>query len=299
MSQDRMPLVSVIIPTHDRPVRLRRAIQSAIEQTYTNLEIIVIDDASESSPQNVISELDDRRISLLQLETNSGASAARNAGIARATGEYLAFLDDDDRWAPAKIQKQLALFQTSGPEVGMVYCWMEFVDGSGRQVGARRSELHGKVFDQVLGSQRLGGCPTLMVRASAAKQIGGFDESLRRGNDGDFIRRMCRDFEVDYVPEDLVTAEIDDGPRISMMTRAGISLELKAFEIWFHKFAVELEHNKKARAELLRSRARGEARLGQRRSALGSLLRAATYHPLTSLNLRCLARIVLVKELRD
>jgi glycosyltransferase involved in cell wall biosynthesis len=299
MSQDQSPLVSVIVPTYERPKRLQRALRSALEQTYTNLEIIVVDDASAISPDSAIAELDDARISLFVLDVNSGAAAARNKGIDKAHGDYLAFLDDDDRWEPTKLQKQVDLFQRSGPNVGMVYCWMEFVDGNGAHVGMRKPELRGHVFDQVLGTQRLSGCPTLIARASAVEQIGGFDESFRRGNDGDFIRRMCRDFEVDYVPELLVTAEIDDGPRISMATRAGVLLELKAFEIWFGKFSVELERNNKARAELLRRRAFGEARLGHKISALGTLVRASVAHPISLHNLRSLARIMLTKEIHD
>ena len=293
------PLVSVIIPTFNRGPRLRRAVESALAQTHTNLEVIVIDDASKVSPAPYLDELDDQRITLMRLEKNSGASAARNAGIAKATGSFIAFLDDDDLWEQTKIEKQLRVFDHAAPDVGMVYCWMDFVDENGDKVSTIRPELKGNVFDQMLGAQRLGGCPTLIVKADVARHVEGFDESLLRGNDGDFIRRVCQQFDVDYVPEVLVTAAIDGGPRISTLSHESLIRDLNAHHVRFQKFRSELKRNKLARAELLRSRSLTEARLGQKCTATKTLLRAALAHPISPYNLRYFARILLVKKVRE
>ena len=298
MSNADKPLVSVIIPTFNRGPRLKRAVESALAQTHSNLEIIVIDDASEVSPSPYLDELDDQRVTLIMLEKNSGASAARNAGIAKATGSYIAFLDDDDMWERTKIEKQLQVFHRAGPNVGMVYCWMDFVDENGNKVSSITPDLKGEVFDQVLGAQRLGGCPTLIVKAEVARHVEGFDESLLRGNDGDFIRRVCREFEVDYVPETLVTAAIDDGPRISSLSRASLMRDLTAHDARFQKFGPELKRYKLARAELLRSRSITEAKLGQRITAVKTLIRAAMAHPLSAYNLRSFVRIFLAKKVQ-
>jgi glycosyltransferase involved in cell wall biosynthesis len=299
MSEMATPLVSVIIPTFNREQRLKRAVESALAQTHTNLEIIVIDDASEVSPAPILDEMGDQRVSLIILGQNSGASAARNAGIAKATGSYIAFLDDDDLWEQTKIEKQLEVFDRVGSDVGMVYCWMDFVDENGEKVSTISPELRGNVFDQVLGAQRLGGCPTLIARADVARHVKGFDEALLRGNDGDFIRRVCREFAVDFVPEVLVTAATDSGPRISSVSRSSLMRDLHAHDVRFQKFGPELKRNNLARAELLRNRSISEARLGNKITAIKILLRAAVAHPFSMYNLKYFARILWVEEVQE
>jgi len=195
--------VSVIIPTHNRAAMVRRAVASVLRQTYPHLECIVVDDASTDDTAQIVAEFGDGRIRYLRHERNKGASAARNTGIAQATGELIAFLDDDDEWLPAKLEKQVPLLQQAPEQVGLVYCWLDYYRDE-TLVREWHPTLQGYVFDRVLDAQRLGNSSTLLVRREVVETVGGFDESLPRGNDGDFIRRVCRDYEVDYVPEVLV-----------------------------------------------------------------------------------------------
>ncbi len=105
------PLVSVIIPTYNRADLIGHTLDSAINQSYRNLEIIVIDDGSVDNTEEVVKAIGDSRIRYIRHQTNCGGSTARNTGIEAARGEYIAFLDSDDIWVPNKIQLQLASIQ--------------------------------------------------------------------------------------------------------------------------------------------------------------------------------------------
>src|SRR5688500_18381722 len=116
------PLVSVIIPTYNRAGMLRRALQSVCAQTHAHLEVILVDDGSTDDTELVVRDFEDHRFSYIR-QSNSGAPAARNAGIGRARGEFVAFLDSDDERLPDKVTAQLNRFRTSElPALGVVTC---------------------------------------------------------------------------------------------------------------------------------------------------------------------------------
>jgi glycosyltransferase involved in cell wall biosynthesis len=103
------PLVTVVIPTHKRPAALLRAVRSALSQTHREIEVLVVIDGQNVETLNVLSFIDDFRVRIIQLDSNRGPGEARNAGVAEANGEWVAFLDDDDEWFPEKLERQLAL----------------------------------------------------------------------------------------------------------------------------------------------------------------------------------------------
>jgi glycosyltransferase involved in cell wall biosynthesis len=105
------PLVSVIIPTYNRAFLIVRTIDSVIQQSYKNLEIIIVDDASNDNTKEIIQNIKDNRIRYIRHENNLGGSKARNTGIDAAKGDYIAFLDSDDRWFPNKIKSQISAFK--------------------------------------------------------------------------------------------------------------------------------------------------------------------------------------------
>lgn len=206
-----MELISVVIPTHNRSNLLKRSIASVLQQTHQNLECIVVVDGSKDDTVNILSEIKDSRLRYYQHDMSMGASAARNTGILHSSGKYIAFLDDDDEWTLNKLEKQLKLIENSPNKVGMVYCWMDYYNENNEIIRRHHPTLKGNVFKDVLESQRIGGCPTLLVRKSVINDVGGFDEKLPRGNDGDFIRRVTLKYEVDYIPEVLVHVHINHG----------------------------------------------------------------------------------------
>ncbi len=206
---------------------MKRAIQSVLDQTYPELECIVVDDASIDDTDQIINTFEDDRLKYFRHEKNKGTSAARNTGIRHSKGGLIAFLDDDDEWIATKLEKQVPLLKGLPERFGMVYCWMDYYDANNKLIHEHHPTLKGYVFPQVLDAQRLGGCPTLLVKRKVVDQIGGFDESLIRGNDGDFIRRICRTNRVDFIPEVLVKVYSNHGYiQISRSDKLGIKNHL-------------------------------------------------------------------------
>ena len=135
-----MAYVSVIIPTHDRPEWLRSSISSVLQQTFQDLEVIVIDDASTVPVDDVIGSFHDTRIHYMRLEKSQGVAAARNVGLKHSQGKYIAFLDDDDSWLPPKLAKQVGLLDRSPSDYGCLYSGRRNIDpGNGTYYVFNRS----------------------------------------------------------------------------------------------------------------------------------------------------------------
>lgn len=244
-------LVSVIIPTHNRAELVLRAIKSVVQQTYTNLECIVVDDASNDSTEETVRSINDDRIIYLQHENKMHAAASRNTGIKHARGDLIAFLDDDDEWLPTKLEKQVPFILGLPEKVGMVYCWMDYYDHTGKILREVHPTLSGNIFKETLDKQPIGNSSTLLVRSNVVDDIGGLDESLQRSNDGDFIRRVCQKYEVDFIPEALVNIYIEHGyKRITSEEKQGIINAIRAETVKFEKFETELKKNPKQRSNI-------------------------------------------------
>ena len=121
--QNKFPLVSVIIPTHNRPELLKRTLLSIVNQSYPSLEIIVISNGISIINRNVVEELQDSRVCYLEQNDSGGPSSPRNHGIQKAQGEYVAFCDDDDLWMPNKVEKQVEAL-VNNYEYGLCYSKM-------------------------------------------------------------------------------------------------------------------------------------------------------------------------------
>jgi len=126
---DKEPLVSVIIPTHNRAEMLKRAVDSVLKQSYSNIEIIIIVDNCTDNTSEVITQLMDKRIVVITLDENVGGAQARNIGIDNAKGEYFAFLDDDDEWYESKLSKQLSAFRNND-NIAIVSCNYKTMNGN-------------------------------------------------------------------------------------------------------------------------------------------------------------------------
>ncbi len=203
------PRVSAIIPTYQRPADLRLALASVVAQTYPAeaLEIIVVDDGSaDDSAARVCAELGDR-VRYLK-KPNGGVSAARNHGMAAATGAYLALLDDDDEWRPAKIARQVELL-TRRPEIGMVITDVERMDADrvGFEIFRRREfiPVDGWVLPHVLRNPALAPA-SAMLRREVFTATGGFDTTLRTAEDLDFHLRVAARFQIAVIAEPLTRA---------------------------------------------------------------------------------------------
>ena len=175
-----MPRVSVIIPAYNCARYLPRAIDSVLAQTYRDYEILLVDDGSTDDTRDVVMQYGDKVTYLHQ--QNRGVSAARNHAISRASGELLAYLDADDMWYPAKLEKQVA-FLASNPECGMVHSEMSVVNDQDEVLNARHyEETHRAVPQGYCLQPLLLRChiqtATVVERRATFDLVGGFDERL-------------------------------------------------------------------------------------------------------------------------
>lgn len=198
-------IASVIIPSHFRNDRLRRTLQSVHEQEYEPIEIIVIDDSGTGHARDVIAEFED--VLYIQLPENRGAQAARNVGLEVATGEYVRFLDDDDRLRPMAISKQMAALREH-PDAGVAFCGIEYDSGD---VYLPPPEVAGMALERALGFwNNIWRYSTLLVERSALDAIGPLAEVDAAGDI--WVRiELARTTEFVAIPEPLVlVGEGDD-----------------------------------------------------------------------------------------
>jgi len=195
------PLISVIIPTHNRAELLRRAIKSVLNQTFEDFELIVVDDASTDSTPEVATGFDDPRIRYIRLKKNSGAPTARNTGIKRSRGAFIAFLDDDDEWLPRRLELQMKKFEELEKDFGVVYGAFYYVSQqTGRIIGKRTPAHRGWIYRELLVENFIGS-PTLLIRRECFKRAGLFDPKLTSSQDWDMWLRIARYYKFDYVEE--------------------------------------------------------------------------------------------------
>jgi glycosyltransferase involved in cell wall biosynthesis len=194
------PLVSVVVIAYNCAEFVGHAVASVLEQTWKHLEVIVVDDGSTDRTPDVIRSIADPRLRYVR-QKNSGPNAARNEGIRQARGNFIAFLDCDDWWLPAKLEKQLA--KANGhPDVGLVYSWALRVDTSGAHGDRFDSIVEGRVLDRLLlGNCIAGSASSAMVTRRAVETVGTFDESLHYAEDWEYWIRVASQFAVACVPE--------------------------------------------------------------------------------------------------
>jgi glycosyltransferase involved in cell wall biosynthesis len=196
------PSLSVVIPAYNNAHLLGHAVQSVREQQHSDLEIIVIDDGSTDNTVEVLEQLSGSDLRSVRQE-NAGPAAARNRGIAEASGEWIAFLDADDHWLPGKLSAQFdALQETHGAEFSYTDALMRFPDGYETTAKARNS--NGDLFsDLVWGNQLSTG--TLLVRRRCFDEVGLFNTGLRTAEDWDMWLRLASRFQSVYVDRALTS----------------------------------------------------------------------------------------------
>jgi glycosyltransferase involved in cell wall biosynthesis len=208
---DNSPLVSVIIPAYNAANYIRETIESALSQTYSNIEVLVVDDGSTDTTPEIVSHFthQDPRVSLLQ-QANAGVAAARNLAISQANGEFIAPLDADDIWYPQKLEKQVNCFAQSDQAVGLVYTWSIFLDENGRQLPyCQSAQAEGNVLIRLILSNLPGNSSSPLIRHSCLKEVGGYDCCYRALNaqgceDWDLYLRIAEKYEFRVVQECLV-----------------------------------------------------------------------------------------------
>jgi glycosyltransferase involved in cell wall biosynthesis len=200
--------VSVVIPAFNAATTIARALDSVRSQDGVGAEIIVIDDASTDNTTEVVRAAirTGENITLLQLPTNSGASAARNAGIRLARGRYLAFLDADDIWLPGKLLRQIMVIETD-PAITLVSCNSQQASSDGKVLKeghVNRPPIQGPDAWKTLLVYNFVPTPTVLTRTALVRELGGFDENLAVGEDLDLWIKLATRGKVAVLPEILI-----------------------------------------------------------------------------------------------
>ena len=204
------PLVTVIIPCFNSDLFIQDCLESVLQQTYENIEIILVDDGSTDESLSKIEKYS-TRITILK-KVNGGAASARNLGIRNSNGSYIAFLDSDDVWYPEKIAKQMKLM--TAKQLDLVYCGGESVgdiDLSIKYTPEFSGDCYSKFLEFPTRAIVILGCSSAIIRKSILEYSGDFDtQFLGAAEDWDFFRRFCKFGKVGFVNESLVKYRLHD-----------------------------------------------------------------------------------------
>lgn len=204
MPDSRSPLVSVVIPAYNAGSYVATAIDSVLNQSYSHIEIIVVNDGSTDNTKTILSQYSDKNVRIVS-QPNRGMSGARNTGIKNAPGEFIAFLDADDYWLPEKIEKQVQLLQQH-PEIGFcsTQTRVETPEGELANIWACPT-LNGTTLCTIFSqnSAIAGSASSVLARMSLQRQAGFFDETLQGLEDTDMWIRYATKAEYCCIPETL------------------------------------------------------------------------------------------------
>lgn len=212
------PLVSVVLPTYNRPKKLLEAVHSVTDQSYPSIELIVVDDCSSEPAAETLSEVETGSLTsarIVRHEENRGANAARNTGIRQARGDLISFLDDDDRWLEHKTDKQVRCFENGPDDLGVVTVSCRNVDEKGNRIGVVRSSVEGDAVDKLLRGGIVGSFSRVMIKPDVIMQAGLLDESLPSWQDRDWYLRLAQYCRFGSEDEVLIERRFDAEHRIS------------------------------------------------------------------------------------
>jgi len=191
--------VSVIVPTYNRADLISETIESILNQTYKNFELIIVDDGSTDNTEKVIRKFKDNRIKYIKTDYSGVPARPRNIGIKKAKGEYIAFLDSDDMWLPEKLEKQIKVFQASN-ETAMLYTRFRTIEGeiiSNRIFPENGMYKSGNMFKSIY-LRNLIACSSVMIKRSVLDQVGLFntDPNLIAIEDADLWLRIALKYNI-------------------------------------------------------------------------------------------------------
>lgn len=241
-------LISIIIPTYGRPSTLKRAVESVVKQTYSNLEIIVVDDNNPDTlerqeTEKIIGSFNDQRLIYLQHPYNKNGAAARNTGIKHASGSYISFLDDDDEYEPNKIASQLS-YIIDNKRFGIVYCLASNIKNNNVYYKTSYNKK-GDIQYDILAMQHEVYTPSLLIESKILMEIQGFDESFKRHQDYDLLLRINEKWDIGCVNDYLVKIHNDDTinqPNVDDYVK-NKELFLTTFNSFIHKYPPKLQRN--------------------------------------------------------
>lgn len=198
-------MISIVIPTHNRKELLKRAVDSVLNQTYKDIEVIVVSDGSTDGTSEIMKDyrLSDKRVLFFEYHPPRSGNYARNFGIKQSKGEYVAFLDDDDEWLPSKLEKQIEIMKKDA-KVGLVYTGVKIIYENDGVKYSFIGKAQGKVTKDILLDNCIGTTSTVLIKKSVLDKVGGFDNNLAALQDYDLWIRICDCCNIGVIQEELV-----------------------------------------------------------------------------------------------
>lgn len=238
------PLVSVIIPSYNRSNTIERAIDSVINQTYTNLEIIVVDDSSQDNTEEVLrkyTHIDNFKY--IKLLENVGGAEARNIGVVESKGSFIAFQDSDDEWLLDKLEKQMRYFKDN--DVDIVFSQIERITTSSNSIFPKNLLKESLNISKLLQLNYIG-TPSAVIKKKCLSDVNGFDKTLPRLQDWDLFIRLSRNCKFYMIPEVLCIAYLQE----NSITNNSKAL-IKTLSIFNRKFSKDINKLTKKERSLI------------------------------------------------
>lgn len=247
-----MVKISVVISTYNRADVLPRAIESVLKQTFSDFELIIIDDGSTDRTREIVENFErkDNRVRYIYQENSGGPSSPKNTGIKNAQGEYIAILDSDDEWMPEKLAKQMALFNEN-PNLGFVSCNSIVVDGIRKKEWVYKIPRYKKseIFENIMARDYMGSGSGMVYKKSVFSNVGFFDENLKSSQDKEMRMRLAQEYEFDFIDESLFKYYVHKENRSKVL---GIEGKEKDHEYIFEKYRKYYEGHPKIYSNKLR-----------------------------------------------
>jgi glycosyltransferase involved in cell wall biosynthesis len=238
-----MPLISVVIPVYNGEKTIRETIESVLNQTFRDFELIVINDGSQDSTLEIVSSIQDPRLQVFSYP-NAGLSASRNRGISHAVGEYISFIDADDLWTPDKLEAQFKALQAN-PQAAVAYSWTNYIDESSQFL--RRGgylTANGDVYAQLLVVNFIENGSNPLIRRQALIDVGGFDELLPAAEDWDIFLRLAARYSFVAVPYPQILYRLSANSMSANVIRQEAAC-VKVLERAYNQAPKSLQHLKK------------------------------------------------------
>ncbi len=241
--QNKAPLVTIIIPTYNRAKYITRAIESCLNQTYKNIEILIIDDCSTDNTQEVVENINDSRLKYYKNKINSWSCVSRNNWIKLSKGEYINFLDDDDELLPEKIELQLEKFRTSNIKNLWVVTWdVEYKRSDINEVKKNRKQ--GYIYKDLLKWYCVSGTQQMLIKKEVFEKVS-FDEKLESNQEYDLMIQISKYYNFDYINK-VIALQYESENQISFNFNKKLSwtrylylkykLEYKKNNLYFYNF---------------------------------------------------------------
>ena len=228
-------MISVIIPAYNREKVIKKSIESVLNQTIKNIEVIVVDDGSKDNTKNIVMSIKDERLKYIYQE-NAGACAARNRGIAEAKGEYIAFHDSDDEWLENKLEKQIMLLDNGAD---FVSCGMR--RNTSQKI--KKIELDYDITISNLLKYNIMSTQTMIMKKEVCEKVK-FDTSFKKFQDWDYVLQVfIQGFKIDYVNELLVvTNDSENSITSNVNTEKACQHLIEKYRGYYSKFPKSLAY---------------------------------------------------------